>query len=77
MESPSYWVLNPLNGMFNNIPKKRKGLVKARYNYIDPVCMEEEEFVLSELAWIPRRVSFIPKLIEKIRRRLSFTNDHK
>jgi hypothetical protein len=39
--------------------------------------MEEEEFVLSELAWIPRRVSFIPKLIEKIRRRLSFTNNHK
>jgi len=74
MDTPSYWVLNPLNENFNSIPKKRKGLVKIR----DPVCMEEEEFILSELAWIPRRMSYLPKLIEKLKRRLSFTtNNHK
>jgi hypothetical protein len=74
MDTPSYWVLNPLNENFNSIPKKRKGLVKIR----DPVCMEEEDVILSELAWIPRRISYLPKLIEKLKSRLSFTtNNHK
>ena len=73
MDHPTYWILNPLNNLFDKIPKKRKGLVKIR----DPVFMEEEDFILSELAWVPRRVSFLPKLVEKLRRRLSFTNRHK
>ena len=73
MDAPSYWILNPLNNLFDRIPKKRKGLVKIR----DPVCMEEEDFILSELAWVPRRVSYLPKMIEKIRKRFSFTNRHK
>ena len=73
MDHPTYWILNPLNNLFDKIPKKRKGLVTIR----DPVFMEEEDFILSELAWVPRRVSFLPKLVEKLRRRLSFTNRHK
>jgi hypothetical protein len=70
IDEPSYWVLNPLNNVFNIIPKKRKALVKdISNNYV-----ENETFVLCELAWVPRRGSFLPKLIEKLKRRLSFTN---
>jgi|TARA_B110000008_G_scaffold279748_1_gene328374 hypothetical protein len=77
MNAPSYWVLNPLHKTFSKIPKKRKGLVNVKYCHPDPLYVEEDEFVLSELAWIPRRVSYLPKMIEKIRRRLSFANRHK
>ena len=56
ISNPKYWILNPLNDRFNSIPKRRKGLIT------DPVFYEEEDFRLGQLAWIPRRPSFIKKL---------------
>lgn len=56
INDPKYWVLNPLNDRFKSIPKRRKGLIR------DPVCYEEDDFRLGQLAWIPRRDSFIKKL---------------
>lgn len=51
--TPKYWILNQLNPTFNTIPKKRMGLAN------DPVFMEEDDFLLGDLGWIPRRNSFM------------------
>ena len=65
INDPKYWILNPLNDRFESIPKRRKGLIT------DPVCYEEEDFRLGQLAWIPRRDSFIKKLNAANRRPIS------
>ncbi len=64
-EIPKYWVLNQLNQTFNTIPKKRMGLTN------DPLFMEEDEFLLGDLGWIPRRNSFL----KYITRRISLVNE--
>lgn len=60
-EIPKYWVLNQLNQTFNTIPKKRMGLTN------DPLFMEEDEFLLGDLGWIPRRNSFLKYIRNKIK----------
>ena len=65
IDNPKYWVLNPLNRTFNLIPKKRKGLIN------DPVCMNDDDFVLGQLAWIPRRLSFLQKFTNKLSHRIT------
>ncbi len=57
--SPKYWILNQLNPLFYNIPKKRKALIR------DPICMTKEDFILGDLGWAPRRNSFL-KYINRI-----------
>ena len=58
--TPNYWVLNQLNHIFNNIPKKRMGLTN------DPVFMEEQDFFLGDLEWIPRRNSIFKYIVNKL-----------
>lgn len=60
-EIPKYWILNQLNTTFSTIPKKRMGLTN------DPLVMEEDEFLLGDLGWIPRRNSFLKYITNKIK----------
>ena len=59
-EIPKYWILNQLNTTFTTIPKKRMGLTN------DPVFMKEDDFLLGDLGWIPRRNSFLKYITNKI-----------
>tara|TARA_Y100000590_G_scaffold421031_1_gene524298 strand:+ start:483 stop:722 length:240 start_codon:yes stop_codon:yes gene_type:complete len=63
-EIPKYWILNQMNQTFNTIPKKRMGLTTYT---TDPVLMEEDEFLLGDLGWIPRRNSFLKYITNKIK----------